>query len=113
MTWFSAPMRLAILVEGRDESTSQDTVVHIFRADDQDSAFGRALELGRSHENEYSNGDGERVRWRFDRVLTVDALSAEGLDGAEVYSALSDPEPGLTFDTEFRPETHQPGRSGI
>ena len=111
--WFSASLRLVILVEGHQESSLLNEIVHVFQAEDWKPAFERAVELGKAHETEYVNGDGERVRWRLDRVLTLDLLSGEQLDGAEVYSALSDIEPGIAFDTLFRPESHQPGQTGI
>jgi hypothetical protein len=110
--WFSASMRLVILVEG-EGATSQDEVVHVFRADDWDVAFQRAQALGRSHERDYENGDGQRVRWRLDRLLTLDLIRASDLDGAEVFSALTDVSGGPGFDTVFDPGRHQPGQTGI
>jgi Domain of unknown function (DUF4288) len=90
-SWFSAKLRVLCLIEGHDEVT-QDEVVHIFRATDFEAAFHRALDLGRSHETDYPNGDGKIVRWRFERVVTLDQISAADLDGAEVYSEMSDVE---------------------
>lgn len=83
----------------------------MFRAAGWEQAFRRALELGRSHERDY--GDGDRVRWRLDRILTLDMIGAPDLDGAEVFSALSDVSGGPGFDTVFEPERHQPGQTGI
>jgi hypothetical protein len=105
-------MRLVILVEG-EGATSQDEVVHVFRADDWDVAFQRALALGRSHECDYKNGCEQRVRWRLDRILTLDMIRASDLDGAEVFSALSDVSGGPGFDTAFDPERHRPAQTGI
>jgi Domain of unknown function (DUF4288) len=110
--WFSASMRLVILVEG-EGATSQDEVVHVFRADDCDAAFQRALALGRSHERDYKNGYGQQVRWRLDRILTLDMIRVPDLDGAEVFSALSDVSGGPGFDADFHPERQQPAQTGI
>ena len=110
--WFSASMRIVCLIE-HDGATSQDERVHIFRAEDWDEALRRAIELGRTHETDYVNADGERVRWRLDRVLTLDMLRAEQLDGAVVFSSASDVSGGPPFEMEFHPEEHHPGQTGI
>jgi hypothetical protein len=110
--WFSASMRIVCLIE-HDGATSQDECVHIFRADGWDGALRRAIELGRSHERDYVNADGDRVRWRLDRVMTLDMLRAEQLDGAEVFSSPSDVSGGSSFETQFHPEEHQPDQTGI
>jgi hypothetical protein len=111
-TWFSASMRIIILVSP-EGGTSQDDVVHVFRADGWDEAFSRALELGRSHETDYVNVDGAAVRWRLDRVTTLDILRAEYLDGAEVFSSMSEVVGGPPFDTVFEPERHRPTQTGV
>src|SRR5690242_12000394 len=110
--WFSAKVRVICLVEGAG-ATMQDESVHVFRASGVDGAFARALQLGREQEGEYLNSDGERVRWRFDRVLTLDALGAEDLDGVEVHSELGPAEESLPFDAEFDPENHKPTETGV
>jgi hypothetical protein len=110
--WFSASMRLVILVEGKG-ATLQDEVVHVFRADDCDAAFQRALALGRSHERDYKNGYGQQVRWRLDRILTLDMIRVLDLDGAEVFSALSHVSGGPEFDADFHPERQRPAQTGI
>jgi hypothetical protein len=44
------------------------------------------------------------VRWRLDRILTLDMIRAPDLDGAEVFSALSHVSGGPGFDADFHPE---------
>jgi hypothetical protein len=110
--WFATSLRLVCLVEGYG-ATTQETSVHIFRATDWDNAFDRALALGRSHEQDYLNGEGEQVRWRLDRVSTLDMIRAPDLEGAEVFSEMSDVSGGPPFDTMFEPEKHQPENTGI
>ena len=105
-------MRLVILVEG-DVATSQDEVVHVFRADDWDVAFQRALALGRSHGCDYKKFRGQGVRWRLERILTLDMVRVSDLDGAEVFFALSEVSDGPEFNTVFDPEEHRPGQTGI
>jgi hypothetical protein len=110
--WFAASMRLVVLVEGEGQ-TKEDEVAHVFRADGWELAFERALALGRGHETEYVNDDGVGVRWRLERVLTLDELRVADLDGAEVYSALREVESDTPFDTTFSPAEHRPDQSGI
>ena len=90
MTFFSARLLLVVLVnDGRPRKThTWDEVVVTFRARDCDHAFGRALEIGRSHETEYLNADEQRVRWAFVAVENLDVVGRR-LDGAEVASRLT------------------------
>lgn len=53
------------------------------------------------------------MRWRLDRILTLDMIRVSDLDGAEVFSALSDVSGGPGFDTAFDPERHRPAQTGI
>ena len=105
-------MRIVCLIEG-EGVTTQDEVVHTFRAAGWEEAFRRAIDLGRSHEREYLNGSGERVRWRLERVLTLDIVQSNDLEGAEVFSQRSDVSGGSPFDSVFDPEKHTPGQTGI
>jgi hypothetical protein len=87
--------------------------VHVFKASDGDRAFERALALGRAHEQEYTNGDGQRVRWRFVEVGTLDLVQVPELDGAEVYSECVEMAEGedMEFDAVFHPELSAPGQT--
>jgi len=44
--WYSAHLRWAVMVEGREGLRQWDEAVHIFLSDDRDTAFQRALEIG-------------------------------------------------------------------
>lgn len=92
-SWFSTRVRLVAVVEGRAASHQMECV-HVFRASEWDSAFQRALELGRSHEEEYTNDAGRVVRWTLAEVVSLDLLKADDLDGAEVYSEMTEVERG-------------------
>ena len=106
-SWFSARVRLVAFAEGRG-ATHQMECIHVFRGADWDAAFQRALELGRSHEEEYVNADGALVRWRLAEVVSLDMLRSDDLDGAEVYSEISDIPPGGERSAEIAPERSQP-----
>ncbi len=83
--------------------------VHVFRAGDWDAAFRRALELGRLHEEEYQNEAGEAVRWVLAEVISLDRVRSASLDGAEVYSEITEVEPsGSNRPTLVSPELSEP-----
>lgn len=107
--WFSARVRRICLVEGKDATLANDSI-YVFRAEDFESAFERALELGRRAEQEYFNEEGSRVSWKLSEVLSLDAVQHEDLDGAEVYSEFVDvrPEKALRLTSQFSPEKSEP-----
>ena len=100
--WFRARLRFAVLIQQTGLQGYSDSVF-VFRSADFDSAFLRALQMGREHEEEYTNGDGDRVRRRLAGVVSLDGLRG-ALDGAEVYSEpVPANDPNISFDHEFRP----------
>jgi hypothetical protein len=107
--WFSATVRLVALIEGARPEHAMECV-HVFRSDDWEAAFARALELGRSHEQEYTTAEDRRLQWRLEAVLTLDLLRDSDLDGAEVCSRFVDPTPGeeLAFGARLEPERSTP-----
>lgn len=107
--WFSATVRLISVVAGVGAVDYMDCV-HLFRATDWEDAFARALMLGRTHETEYINMNGNALRQRLKEVLTLDLILTDNLDGAEVRSSMMDVPPAeqASFDTEFHPEESKP-----
>lgn len=107
--WFSTKVRLVLLLEEEGATRYMDSVF-IFRASDFQGAFQRALELGRGQEQSYRNAEGQRVQWKLVRVISLDQIQSESLDGAEVYSepvALSEGD-SIPFAAEFEPEKSAP-----
>jgi hypothetical protein len=80
---------------------------------DWDDAFQRALQLGRSHERDYENANGARVRRRLHSVATLDLIRSEELDGGRGPLPMNDPSGDLAvpFDFVFTPEDSQPEQS--
>jgi hypothetical protein len=106
--WFSTRVRLVSRL-GEDRFTHCMDCVHVFLAGDWDAAFQRALELGRSHEEEYRNEAGDSVRWVLAEVISLDRVRSESLDGAEVYSEIMEVEPsGANRPPQLTPELSQP-----
>ena len=87
--------------------------VHLFRAQDRETAFRRAIEIGNDHNHGYKNDCGAAVEWRFAEVLTLDLLGEADLDGREVHSLLTGEAGDLAFDTRFTPEKVEPGETGV
>lgn len=113
--WFSAMVRLA-LIAGNAGTETYMRSVFVFRAAEWGDARVRALELGRSREDEYLNSEGKRVLVRLLEIETLDLLSMEELDGAEVYS---EPRPAgpegreITADSDVHPEESHPIQTGV
>jgi hypothetical protein len=108
MNWYSSKVRVVCLVQGHGAVRYMDSV-HLFKANDFPDAHAVAVRLGRKHETEYANGDGELVRWRLQCLISLDCIQGK-LDGAEVYSEPVPLEPGdaFAFDAAFRPEDSEP-----
>lgn len=115
MKWFSACVRMVVLVEGSGTIDARESIF-LLRAREYEDAFPAAVKLARQAlETEYENLDGQRVRWRVVRLITLDQIDREDLDGAEIWTRGCSPEPGeqFAFDQELRPEDHVPDNSGV
>jgi hypothetical protein len=112
--WFSAMLRFVVLVEAEGATRRSRSVV-VFRAPDWPEARQRALEHGRIMERSFVGGTGQQVRWRLETVETLDLLGDAISDGREVYSEPVDLPEGevIPFEAEFRPESPQPGQTGV
>lgn len=116
MEWFAARLLHVILVDDKRSRrrNDYDETVIVFRARNYSLAFKRALALGRSAETEYRNGRGQRVRWAFVEVTTLDQVG-KAVESREVSSRLharTNAKP-VPFSRRFHPERSQPQNSGI
>ncbi len=110
--WYSAKVRLVALVNPDGADLFMDSV-YTFQATEWDEAFQRALELGRSQEGEYVNAEGQSVRWKLMKVINLNWLKVECLEGAEVHSEFVDVpvDERIPFDSQFAPENVQPSET--
>ena len=83
--WFSSKVRLICFIEGLGATEYLDSVF-LFLDQDFETAFQKALELGKSLENSYHNGDQKKVSWKLKEIISLDMINKESLDGVEVYS---------------------------
>src|ERR1700730_13328226 len=105
--WFSTKIRLACFTEPVGATRYMDSV-YIFRSLDFDSAFEKALSIGKKQERSYMNAENHMVFWRLKEIVSLDIVGSEPLDGAEVYSKLGNLEQALPFDAELHPEESKP-----
>jgi len=89
--------------------------VFLVSASDREDAWDQALEIGEGLETSYDNAEGERIRFAFLGVLTIDELGEELQAGQEVYFAAQDfvqPIP-VSPDVNFSPKQITPGHAGV
>src|SRR5882724_8465754 len=108
--WYRARIRWAEMVEGGGMRHREEGL-YLFRSEDRDAAFRRALEIG---EGCQSGGeeDGRRPRWvetRLAEVATLDCLGSELEDEPlEVHWKRLPAREKITFDRKFEPARKVP-----
>jgi uncharacterized protein DUF4288 len=107
--WYSSMIRRAVVIEGETPIMYMDSLL-LFRAANWDDAFQRALNLGRSRERQYLNGKNQSVAWKLSRIISLDELGSELIDGIEVYSGPADPtgDEHPSHSPTFAPERSTP-----
>jgi hypothetical protein len=110
VNWYSTCVRRICLIEGLGAIRCEDDV-SLLSADGWEEARQKAILLGRSREETYLNSDGQRVRWAFDRLITLDCIG-DIHDGVEIYSQSAEiGDPSVSYDHEFHPEAVDPTQS--
>jgi len=104
--WYYAHLRWAVMVEGKEGLRQWEEEVHIFRSDDRDAAFQRALEIG--HQGERSHEEGRRwVESRLAQIVRLDCLGADQTE-FQVGLGSSRATARLPFEHMFDPERSEP-----
>jgi hypothetical protein len=104
--WYYAQLRWAVMVEGKEGLREWNEAVHIFLADDAQTAFQQAIEIGRLGEDVHTEGRRE-VETRLAEVLRLDCLGNSQTQ-FEVRLGSSKAKERLPFDHVFKPEEHMP-----
>ena len=104
--FYGARLRFAIVIEGEEHDARGESIV-VLRAGDYTDAFGRALAIGASMEQDYQNAEGNRVKWILEQVRQVHFVMSEEIDGAEVMFAFEEGPP-RRFDVTFDPASQLP-----
>ena len=71
--WYYAQLRWAVMVEGKQGLREWQDVVHLFLAEDEQTAFQQALEIGRQGEDIHTEGRRE-VETRLAEIVRLDCL---------------------------------------
>jgi hypothetical protein len=112
--FYSARLLFAFIVgDGRSRRRVLcDETVVLLRARTRDSAFRRALKLGRASETNYLNERQQKVRVALVSIEALDAIGTS-IDGAEVASRLRDRSfaRAISSRTRFLPELSVPTSS--
>jgi hypothetical protein len=106
-------VRLVVLVSEKPVREAESVVLLRAPGGDWDSAFERALTVGRGLERNYVNEDGEPVRWRLRNIRTLDELGTEIADGREVFFKADAISSDRVMLAELRPEETRPGQTGV
>ena len=104
--WYSAHLRWAVMVEGKQGLREWKNAVHFFLAEDDQSAFQQALEIGRQGEDVHDEGR-RVVETRLAEVVSLDFLGSN-LTRFNVSLGLSKARERLPFEHIFKPEEHVP-----
>jgi hypothetical protein len=88
--WFAALLTFEAEVDGvPNDDRLCEASVRLVEAADLEAAQEKARRLGRESEHVYLNENGERVTWRFDKLIDVQEVGEGPLvDGVEVLSRL-------------------------
>jgi len=110
--WYQARIRWAEMVEGRGIRNWEEAV-YLFRSEDFDSAFQRALAIGEGGQSGGEEEGKRRSRWvetRLAEVVALDCLGSE-LDGEwEVHWMRWPAHEKITFEHKFEPAKKEPAR---
>jgi hypothetical protein len=88
--WYAVRVLLACTADDRAVGEFEDRLI-LVRAAAKDDARARGISFARTSEHQYTNADGEWVRWSFHKVIDVHPILARSLeDGVELYSAFVD-----------------------
>lgn len=111
--WYRARIRWAEMVEGRGIRNWEEGV-YLFRAEDGEEAFRRALEIGEGGQSGGEEG-GRRPRWvetRLAEVVTLDCLGGElEEEPLEIHWMRLTATEKIAFDHKFEPGKRVSGAS--
>jgi hypothetical protein len=104
--WYRAHLRWAVMVEGKEGLRHWEESVYLFLSEDQNTAFRRAVEIGRTREDTHQEGR-RWVETRLAEVVTLDRLGNNRTE-IEVQLGTKKPSEQLPFEHVFDPEEVTP-----
>jgi hypothetical protein len=91
MNWYLAKIVYRIICGTGEHKPQFDEQLRLIGAQDPDTAFQKAVELGQEEGRAFLNHQQELVRWHFLNVTELHRLD-ELVDGAELYSHVTESE---------------------
>jgi hypothetical protein len=107
MHWYWAHLRWAIMVEGAEGLRHWEEAVHIFRAENWETAFQQALNRGYQQESWRQKEGWRHIQKRFVAVLTLDSMGANPWH-FQVDLGARKANIELPFEHFFQPEKNEP-----
>jgi hypothetical protein len=112
--WYRARIRWAEMVEGRGIRNWEEGL-YLFRSEDRQAAFRRALEIGDGGQSGGEEEDRRRTRWvetRLAEVVALDCLGEELNDEPlEVHWIRLPATEKIPFEHQFLPAQRRPPES--
>jgi hypothetical protein len=112
--WYRARIRWAEMVQGRGIRHWEEGL-YLFRSEDREAAFRRALEIGAGGQSGGEEEVGRRSRWvetRLAEVVTLDCLGNElEEEPLEVHWMRLPATERIAFDHKFEPAQKAPATS--
>jgi uncharacterized protein (UPF0548 family) len=89
-SWYVATVVIQCIIEGHSSGPwTCDEQIRVLRALDDDSAYEKALQLGKGEEHSYENADGQIVSWKFVGISDLEVISSASIkDGTEIKTHL-------------------------
>ena len=98
MKWYLAKIVFQIICGDGDHMAQFDEQLRLVAASNEDEAFEKARATGKNEEDSFYNLKQQLVRWQFINVSELYHLS-ELIDGAEVYSRISEVDDAKAYIT--------------
>lgn len=89
MNWYLAKMVFRIICGEGEHAAQFDEQLRLVAASDKESAFQKAIEMGGSEQESFTNDRDQLVQWKFINVSELYMLS-DLIDGAELYSRIEE-----------------------
>ena len=88
--WYVATLVICSRVENEaNRLRTCDEQIRLLRASDSETAYEKAIQLGRAEEVSYQNTYGQTVHWEFVGLVDLEELSIDAIeDGVEIRSRL-------------------------
>jgi hypothetical protein len=96
MNWYLAKIVFRIVCGDGEHTAQFDEQLRLIHAYDKQSAFDKAVELGKTEEDFFYNIHRQPVHWGFVNVSELYRME-ELLDGAEIYSKIKEVEDGSGY----------------